>query len=419
MITFEKFKLDNGLIVILHEDESTPLATVNILYKVGSRNEDPGKTGFAHLFEHLMFGGSKHVSDYDIPIQESGGDNNAFTNNDITNFYNVLPGENLETALWLEADRMLYLNIDQKALDVQKKVVLEEFNETSINLPYGNLWHVLSDTAYKKHPYRWPTIGMKKEHIANAGLEDVADFFQENYNPNNAILVITGRQDIETTRNLVNKWFGEIPQGPEVVHNISTEPDQQGLRKRLLSDDVPADAIYMAFHMPGRLHKDFAAVDLLSDILSGGRSSRFYKKLLKGTTVFSNIQAYVTGTMDPGLFVIEAKLMDNATVDEARVLIWNELALLKIEKEEEHELQKVKNGLISSISFSEVSVINKAINLAYFEMLGDASMINRQEEEYNQVTTDDIQRVAKQIFRKENCSEVIYLKKEEELSLKV
>ena len=408
MIEFDKYILDNGLTVILHKDGSTPLVTVNVLYKVGSRDEHPDKTGFAHLFEHLMFGGSKNVPDYDIPIQEAGGDNNAFTNKDVTNFYNVLPAKNLEIALWLESDRMYHLNIDQKSLDVQKKVVLEEFNETSINQPYGNLWHVLSETAYKKHPYRWPTIGMKKEHIAHAHLDDVSNFFNANYNPNNAILVISGKHELIHTRKLVEKWFGEIPAGVLPNNQAIIEPEQLDFRQRKLEDDVPADALYMAFHMPGRLDKDFAALDMLSDLLSGGRSSRFYRNLLKGTNVFSNIQAYVTGTIDPGLFVIEAKIMAHATIDEARALIWNELEWMKENVEEEHELRKVKNGIISSINYSEVSVINKAINLAYYEMLGNANMINRQEEEYNQVSIADIQKVAGHIFQKENCSEVIY-----------
>ncbi len=410
MIDFIRYKLDNGLTVILHNDSSTPLVTVNVLYKVGSKNEKADKTGFAHLFEHLMFGGSANVPDFDIPIQEAGGDNNAFTNSDLTNFYNVLPYENLETALWLESDRMLQLNINQKSLDVQKKVVVEEFNETSINQPYGNLWHVLSETAFKIHPYRWPTIGLEKEHISKAELADVESFFDQHYNPDNAVLVISGKLDIDKTKKLVSKWFADIPQGKPQNNSNVIEPSQIEFRQRIMMDPVPSDAIYMAFHMPERMDPDFAAYDILSDILSGGRSSRFFKNLVKGEDLFSNINAYSTATIDPGLFVIEAKLIGDNNVDVAKSLIWRELEKMKEEIISDDELQKVKNGIISSISFSEVSIIHKAINLAYYEMLGDANLINHQLEEYAGISVETINRIAKHTFKTSNCSEVIYLR---------
>ena len=283
MIEFKKYKLDNGLTVILHNDDSTPLVTVNVLYKVGAKNEDPNRTGFAHLFEHLMFGGSENVQDFDTPIQQAGGENNAFTNADLTNFYNVMPAENLETALWLESDRMKQLAFSQESLDVQKKVVVEEFKETSINQPYGELWHELSALAFKKHSYRWPTIGLVPEHIEEAELDDVKAFFNNYYKPNNAILVVAGKLDMNAIEDVIAKWFGPISSGDVDFLEIHSEPEQSEYRQKILERNVPSDAIYMGFRMPERLHQDFVVYDLLSDILGGGRSARFFQRLLKGT----------------------------------------------------------------------------------------------------------------------------------------
>lgn len=413
MIDFKRYILENGLTVILHPDKSTPLVTVNVLYKVGSKNEQPDKTGFAHLFEHLMFGGSKHIPDYDTPIQKAGGDNNAFTNSDLTNFYNVMPAENLETALWLESDRMLQLDINQKSLSIQKKVVVEEFKETSINEPYGDLWHQLSDLAFTTHPYRWPTIGLVPAHIEEAELAYVEHFYNTYYKPNNAVLIVAGQYDDDKIKDQIERWFGGIASGEIGVKPIPVEPPQEAFRTRTLHRKVPSDALYIAFHMPDRKHPDFMAYDILSDVLSGGRSARLYQNLLKGSELFSNVNAYITGTFDPGLFVIEARLLDNADLEKAKLLIWNELQILKEELVQPEELQKVKNSLISSVAFSEVSITHKAINLAHYEMLGDVNDINKQEEEIDKVTVEDLIRIAKQTFRMENCSEIIYLAEEE------
>lgn len=410
MIKFEKYSLKNGLTVILHKDQSTPLVTVNVLYKVGSRNEDYRKTGFAHLFEHLMFGGSENIPDYDTPIQVAGGDNNAFTNKDLTNFYNIMPADNLETALWLESDRMKQLDFNQKSLDTQKKVVVEEFKETSINKPYGDLWHNMSELAFKVHPYQWPTIGRVPAHIEEANLDDVKSFFNKYYRPSNAVLVIAGNIEIEQTKSLVEKWFAGISSEAPEIAALPIEPPQTEFRQRILKREIPADALYIAFHIPDRLDKDFGGFDILSDIFSGGKSARFYQNLLKGTSIFSSVYAYITGSIDPGLFVIEAKLIGENKIDEARDLIWKELDILKTELVSDTELQKVKNSLISSISFSEVSIMHKAINLAYYEMLKDAELINKQEEDYVDVQTSDLQRLAQQTFVKENCSEIVYLR---------
>lgn len=410
MIAFEKYTLKNGLTVILHNDQSTPLVAVNVLYKVGSKNENPDKTGFAHLFEHLMFGGSQNVPDFDTPIQVAGGDNNAFTNNDLTNFYDIMPSENLETALWLESDRMKSLIFSQESLDVQKKVVVEEFKETSINKPYGDLWHELSALVYKKHPYRWPTIGLIPQHIEDANLDDVKSFFKNHYNPSNAILVVAGKLDLNRTKDQISKWFEDIPGEVLPPQYIEREAKQTEYRQKTLHSAVPSNAIYLGFPMGDRLDKDFAICDVLSEVLCGGRSSRFYQNLIKNEDVFSNVDAYISGSIDPGLFIVEAKLLDNADVEKAKDLIWNELTFLMETLVDSEELQKVKNGLISSIAFSEVSIINKAINLAYYEMLKDADMINKQEEDYLYITPEDLQRVAKNIFVKTNCNEILYLK---------
>ena len=411
MIDFHRYTLDNGLTVLLHRDPSTPLATVNVLYKVGSRNEDPKKTGFAHLFEHLMFGGSENVPDYDTPMQVAGGENNAFTNSDMTNFFNTVPAQNIETALWLESDRMMKLDFNQKSLDIQKKVVVEEFKETSINQPYGDLWHKLSKLAYTEHPYRWPTIGMKMDHIEDAILEDVESFFYQYYKPNNAVLVIAGNFETEEIKIQINKWFGSLKSSPVNLNPIPKEPVQKTFRTETVTSAVPNNTLYMAFHMPDRNHKDFIAFDILTDIMSGGRSSRFYRKLMKATDLFADVDAYITGTLDPGLLLIEAKLMDDTEVAVAKEIIWKELELLKKELVPEKELKKVKNSLISSVTFSEVSVQHKAINLAFYEYLGDADLINHQEEEIEKVTPEDLLRISNEVFKKENCSEIIYLKK--------
>ena len=308
MIDFSRFELANGLRVVVHEDKSTPMIAVNILYNVGARDESPDKTGFAHLFEHLMFGGSANIPNFDEPIQMAGGENNAFTNNDITNFYNILPAENIETAFWLESDRMLSLNFSKESLEVQRKVVLEEFKETCLNQPYGDVWHHISEMAYKVHPYQWPTIGKVPKHVEDATLEDVKNFFYKYYRPNNAILVVSGNTTVEIMKALSAKWFGQIPKGDDVgAKNIPQEPKQQQLVQRTKYAKVPIDSLYLAFHIPGRVDEDYYATDLLSDVLSNGASARLYRRLLKEKRLFSQIDAYITGNIDPGLLIIEGK----------------------------------------------------------------------------------------------------------------
>ncbi len=408
MIEFSRFELANGLRVIVHEDNSTPMIAVNILYNVGARDESPDKTGFAHLFEHLMFGGSANIPNFDEPIQMAGGENNAFTNNDITNFYSVLPAENIETAFWLESDRMLSLNFSKESLEVQRKVVLEEFKETCLNQPYGEVWHHISDMAYKVHPYRWPTIGKIPKHVEDATLEDVKKFFYKYYRPNNAILVISGNTTLAAIKALSKKWFGSIPKGETLLKNIPQEPIQKQLVRRTKYAKVPIDSLYLAFHISGRVDKDYYATDLLSDVLSNGASARLYRRLLKEKRLFSQIDAYITGNIDPGLLIIEGKPAEGVSMEQAKTVIWKELEALKNDVIPEKELLKYKNKVESTLVFSEISILNKAINLAFFELLGDIDLINREKVIYQEITVADIQRLAQTIFVEENCSELQY-----------
>ncbi len=412
MIEFKRHILDNGLCLIIHEDSSTPMAVVNILYKVGSRNEKPSQTGFAHLFEHLMFGGSKNAPVYDEPLQWAGGDCNAFTNSDITNYYDILPAENLETAFWLESDRMFHLKVSKKALETQRKVVTEEYRETCLNEPYGDVMHQLYNMTYQVHPYQWPVIGKEIAHIEQASLDDVQAFFQRYYKPNNAILVVAGNVKAAEVIQLAEKWFGEIPAGPTFEENIPTEPPQTEARKHITKNPVPFDALYMAFHMPERLDPDYYAVDLLSDVLCNGSSSRLYRRLKKEANIFNDIDAYVTGSIDPGLLIIEGHPAKGISLEEARDAVWKELELLKNERMEERELQKLKNKVESTLVYSEVSCLTKAMNLAFFERLGDASLINKEVDLYQRITVKDIQTQANQLFQKSNCSELFYKKKD-------
>jgi len=417
LIKYERFVLENGLRVIIHEDDSTPMAAVNVLYNVGARDESPDKTGFAHLFEHLMFGGSANIPDFDEAIQNAGGENNAFTNNDVTNFYNLLPASNIETALWLESDRMLSLNFDQEVLDVQRKVVVEEFKETCLNQPYGDVWHHLSEMAFKVHPYNWPTIGKVPKHVEDATMEDVKDFFFKYYRPNNAILCIAGNVKVEEMKALVQKWFGEIPAGNIPERRLPTEPPQLRLEKKIQEASVPVDALYLAFHIPERLHPDYYAIDLLSDILCNGSSSRLYRRLLKEQHLFTSIDCYITGSIDPGLIVVEGKPSEGVTLEEAEKAIWEELRKIKEEQIEAEELEKVKNKIESTMVFAETNVLNKAMNLSFYELLGDVELTNREIEYYEKVTQADIQRVAQNFFQEENCCELHYKAKLEEVEV--
>jgi len=398
MLAFDRFTLNNGLTVLIHRDHTTPIAAVNILYKVGSRDEDPDKTGFAHLFEHLMFGGSVNIPQFDEPLQKAGGQNNAFTNNDFTNYYITLPKTSLETAFWLESDRMLSLAFSPKSLEVQRKVVVEEFKQNYLNQPYGDVYLLLKPLVYKKHPYRWNTIGKDISHIEKATMEDVKAFYKKYYNPDNAILCVAGNVETEEIKQLTEKWFGEIPSGEKLKRHYPQEPEQTEARSLTVERDVPQDALYMAWRMPKRSDEKYYTCDLLSDILSNGNSSRLFQRLVKETQLLSEVNAYITGDLDGGLFLVTGKLYPQVTFEEVEKSIMQELNRLINEKIPEDELQKVKNKAEAALVFSEISVLSKAMGLSYYEMLGDAALFNREKEHYLSVTPEKMQKTAAFLF---------------------
>ncbi len=411
MIKFEKFILDNGLKVIVHQDKSTPLACINILYDVGSRDENPNQTGFAHLFEHLMFGGSVNIPNYDEPLQRVGGENNAFTTNDITNYHITLPSENLETGFWLESDRMLSLAFSEKSLEVQRNVVIEEFKQRYLNQPYGDVWLLLRPIAYKVHPYLWDTIGKEISHIENAKIDDVRKFFKKFYCPNNAIMVVAGNVKFNEIKRLSEKWFGPLPKGPENKRNLPKEPQQTEARSLTVERNVPVDAIYKVYHICSRHDKEYYATDLISDILSQGNSSRLHNTLIKDKKIFSDIYAYVMGDFDKGLFVISGKLSKGITMEQADESINEELQKIKSEFVSIDELTKVKNKIEATHVFGEIDILNKATNLAVSELLGNPNMINEEVGKYLLVTAEQIKEQANSIFRIENCSTLYYKSK--------
>ncbi len=411
MINYDKFTLDNGLTVLVHQDKSTPVIAMNILYAVGARDEHPEKTGFAHLFEHLMFGGSKNAPKYDIPLERTGGENNAFTNNDFTNYYLTIPRENLETAFWLESDRMLQLDISESSLEVQRNVVIEEFKQRYLNQPYGDAWLKLRPLAFKVHPYRWSTIGREISHIEQANIEDVRSFYEKYYKPNNAIMVLSGDVELENIKLLSEKWFGGIPSGKKIIRELPAEPLQNEKRFEKIIADVPYDALYIAWHMDGRLAPDYHTTDLISDILSNGESSRLYQRLIKEQGLFSEINAFISGDTDPGLFIITGKLIDGISHEQAEEAIFAEIKKIKTEHCAPEELEKVQNKIEASQEFSEMSALNKAMNLAFFEFLGDAALINQEIARYKEVKSTDIKRVAGKIFQTENTSLIRYKRK--------
>lgn len=409
MIPYATFTLDNGLQVIVHEDPTVQIAVMNILYDVGSRDERPDKTGFAHLFEHLMFGGSANIPSYDEPLQVVGGENNAFTNTDITNYYLTLPASNLETGFWLESDRMLSLSFEPQVLEVQRKVVIEEFKQRYLNQPYGDVWLKLRPLAYKNHPYQWATIGKEISHIENATMQDVKDFFFTHYVPSNAILVVAGNVTISQVRVLAEKWFGPIPAGKKPMRSLASEPKQLQKRQDKVVAKVPAHALYKAYHMPGRFEEGFHAADLLSDVLGRGHSSRLYNQLVKEKEIFTSISSFTMGTIDPGLIVVNGRIKPGIEVDQAEAVVDAVIDELITNGATEEELKKTKNQALTTMEFEKVEVMNRAMNLAFAALSGDVESVNRERDKIASVTLADIQQAAAKILQQENSNVLYYM----------
>jgi zinc protease len=407
MIAYTEFTLANGLKVIVHEDPSVQIAVLNILYDVGSRDEDPSKTGFAHLFEHLMFGGSKNIPSYDEPLQLVGGENNAFTSTDITNYYLTVPAANIETGFWLESDRMMSLSFDPTVLEVQRKVVIEEFKQRYLNQPYGDVWLKLRPLAYTTHPYKWATIGKEISHIENATLDDVRDFFFSHYLPNNAVLVVAGNVKVDHVKKLAEKYFAPIPAGKKPTRKLPQEPLQQ--KKRILSVEakVPANALYKTWHMSGRFNNDYYASDFISDMLSRGQSSRLYQHLVKEKEIFTSISSFIMGTVDPGLMVVSGRVKEGISLQDAEGELEHVIEDFK-NTVSEQELEKVKNQAAATLAFGEVEVLNRAMNLAFASLSGDAGLVNRESSIIESVKLEDVQKIAKEIIREDNSSVMYY-----------
>ena len=410
MLQINKHTLANGLKLVHNRDVSTQMVALNVLYQVGARDEHPDHTGFAHLFEHLMFGGSQNIPDYDTPLQLAGGENNAWTNNDITNYYLTVPKQNVEIGFWLESDRMLCLDFSSKSLEVQRGVVMEEFKQRCLNRPYGDTGHLLRPLVYKEHPYQWPTIGKELNHIAQATLQEVEDFFFSFYAPNNAILAVTGNITFEEAVRLAEKWFGPIPRRELKKRNLPAEPQQTEERRLTVERNVPIESLYMAFRMCDRMHPDYYAYDILSDILSNGRSSRLIQHLVHDRQIFSSIDANISGSIDAGLFHITGKPANGVSLEDAEKAVWEELQIISNELIDEEELEKVKNKFESTQIFGNLNYLNVATNLAWFEMLSRAEDMDKEVENYRAVTSHQLMDVARKAFTRTNYSVLIYKK---------
>jgi predicted Zn-dependent peptidase len=408
MINFQEFTLANGLRCIVHEDFTQPMAVLNILYNVGSRDEDPEHTGFAHLFEHLMFSGSVNIPSYDEPLQRVGGENNAFTSPDITNYYLTVPAQNIETGFWLESDRMLSLAFSENGLEVQRKVVVEEFKQNYLNQPYGDVWLKLRPLAYQHHPYRWATIGKEISHIENATMQQVRDFFQKHYSPSNAILVVAGAVALDEVKRLAEKWFGPIPAGTRYERQLPQEPRQTEARLLTVEADVPLSALYKVYHMPGRADDAYQAADLLSDVLGRGKSSRLYQRLVKERALFNSISGSVMGTLEPGLLVISGKLNQGVSLEEADAAVTEIVEELRQQEIPADELEKVKNQAEASIVFSELELLHRAMNLAYYKLIGNADLVNQESQRVQAVTPALVLEAAREVLRPDNCTTLRY-----------
>ena len=404
MIQFEKFTLSNGLKVIFHKDPTTPLAVINTLFDVGARDESPDKTGFAHLFEHLMFGGSVNIEDFDAPLQNAGGESNAFTSNDITNYYNIIPAQNIETALWLESDRLLSLAFTEKSLETQRSVVIEEFKQRYLNQPYGDVWLELRPLAYTTHPYQWATIGKEIKHIEDASMEDVKSFFYKHYTPSNAIVCIAGNFELDYVKQIMEKWYGDIPSGIKPARILPLEPKQEIFKEKTIESKVPSNAFYYAFKMAEKKSFEYYVTDLLSDALGRDKSSRLYITLQKELKLVTEINCYITGSLDNGLLIIEGKIVPGETFEKIDAEIWKVLEELKHNLLSDSDLERIKNKISTAKEFQEQGLLNRAMNLCLFELLGDANGINEEATLYESITAAHIHTIANEILTANNCS---------------
>lgn len=408
MIGFKRRVLDNGLTVIAHKDASTPMTAVNLLYDVGSRDDRPDRTGTAHLLEHLMFGGSLNIPSYDREVQKAGGENNAFTSNDITNYYVTLPSANIETGMWLESDRMVGLNFSSEGLDIQKQVVAEEYRQRYLNQPYGDAWMILRPLAYNLHPYRWPVIGSDISHIMNITLDEIREFYNEHYCPSNAILTVSSGLDEDYCLDLAEKWFGPVNKRKSSVRSIPSEPPQAEIRRLDVSRDVPYDMIITAYRMCGRNADEYHATDLISDLLAGGKSARLYRNLVMEKKIFGSINAYITGDRDPGLFIVNGRVSEGIDIEIAYDAIISELDEFISRPPENEEMEKVKNKLEATRQYTHTDILHKATDLAYYQLLSDAEYLNEEIDFYRNAGAEDITRTATSLFRQENSSVLFY-----------
>ncbi len=409
MIAYEKHTLPNGLTLILHEDHDTPLVTVNTLYCVGARNESPNRTGFAHLFEHLMFGGTPQVPDYDSVVTSLGGECNASTNNDYTNYYVTAPAQHLCTLLEIEADRMAGLDFSAQPLSVQQRVVTEEYHQRYLNQPYGDKWLLLRPLCYKVHPYRWCTIGADIAHVQQATVDDERQFFAQHYYPANAIVAVAGNINAREAVAMAADIYGRIDcDKRREVPSLPIEPEPTEEHRLCVERDVPSDALFMAFLMPDRLHSDFVFYDLVSDILSNGNSSRMYNELVRRQGIFSELNAYITGDRDQGLFVIDGRLQPGFSLERAEAAVWQQLDEIKSTPISDYELAKVVNKFESTFAFSQYKATDRASNLCYYEWLGHTDWVNDEPLLYRPATPDDLLRVANNCFQPQRANVIHY-----------
>ena len=406
-----KKTLSNGLRIVHMPMDDMQMVYVNLLYGVGARNESYEHTGIAHLLEHLMFEGTKNIPSFDEPLEKAGGENNAYTTNDVTCYYISLPRHNAELAFWMESDRMCNITFEKSKVDVQRQVVMEEFKQTKLNKPYGDASHILRAMAYKMHPYRWSTIGRKPSHISKVSVSVLRNFYKRFYAPDNAVLSVVGNISFEQVVEWSVKWFGDIPAMGFEKPQLPVEPRQVRMRRKTVYREVPQNALYMGFHMGSRLASDYYPCDVISDVLSNGYSGRLMQRLVKEQKLFTKIDAFISGCEDPGMFWIYSRVAPGVAMQEAEAAVWHELELLKNEPVPQEELEKVRNRFESEYTFRNIGGENFGNNLALACWRGNLASHLCEPELYRAVTAPEILKTAKELFRKGNATVLHYMKK--------